>query len=60
MPQKEEICAARQGVSSREPSPPAGRRIKIGEGLEVLNYPLQLRGLALELPRSYREKALTH
>ena len=36
------------------------RRLKIGEQLEVLNYPPQLRGLALELPRSYREKALTH
>ena len=36
------------------------RKIKIGEELEVLNYPPQLRRLALELPRSYREKALTH
>ena len=41
--------------------PKAGRRKpKIGEQLEVLNYPPQLRGLALELPRSYREKALAH
>ena len=36
------------------------RRLKIGEQYEVLNYPPELRGLALELPRSYREKALTH
>ena len=41
--------------------PKAGRRKpKIGEQLEVLNYPQQLRGLALELPRSYREKALAN
>ena len=36
------------------------RRIKIGEELEVENFPPQFRTLALELPRSYREKALAH
>ena len=36
------------------------RRLKIGEQYEVQNYPPQLRGLALELPRSYREKALAN
>ena len=41
--------------------PEAGRRKpKVGEELEVLVYPPNLRELALELPRSYRERALTH
>ena len=36
------------------------RKPKVGEELEVLVYPPNLRELALELPRSYRERALTH
>jgi len=36
------------------------RKIKIGEELEVFDFPQQFRLLALELPRSYREKALAH
>ena len=36
------------------------RKIKIGEELEVSDFPPQFRMLALELPRSYREKALAH
>ena len=36
------------------------RKIKIGEELEVFEFPPQFRTLALELPRSYREKALAH
>ena len=36
------------------------RKIKIGEELEVFDFPAQFRTLALELPRSYRDKALTH
>ena len=36
------------------------RKIKIGEELEVFDFPPQFRTLALELPRSYREKALAH
>ena len=32
----------------------------IGEELEVFDFPPQFRMLALELPRSYREKALAH
>ena len=34
------------------------RRVKIGEHLEVLDFAPQHRELALELPRSYREKAV--
>ena len=34
------------------------RRVKIGEHLEVLDFTPQHRDLALELPRSYRLKAV--
>ena len=44
MPQNEEMCDACRKTVQ----------------LEVLNYPPSLQSLALELPRSYREKALTH
>ena len=62
MSQKAEMCGACRKLKGDEQDPPTTttRKIKIGEQLEVLNYPPQLRGLALELPRSYREKALTH
>ena len=59
--QKKDMCGACRKVKGAEQVPPvATRKIKIGEQYEVLNYPPQLRGLALELPRSYREKALAH
>ena len=62
MSQKAEMCGACRKLKGGEQDPPTitTRKIKIGEQLEVLNYPPQLRGLALELPRSYREKALAH
>ena len=62
MSQKAEMCGACRKLKGDEQDPPTTttRKIKIGEQLEVLNYPPQLRGLALELPRSYREKALAH
>ena len=54
-------------TACREPTPREGpvrqdsrRKPKVGEELEVLVYPPNLRELALELPRSYRERALTH
>ena len=58
-----EMCGAcRKESKDVEQDPPATtrRKVKIGEELEVLDYPLSLRSLALELPRSYREKARTH
>ena len=58
MPQ-EEMCDACRKTLQPEPVAPQ-RKIKIGEQLEVLNYPPSLQSLALELPRSYSEKALTH
>ena len=62
MSQKAEMCGACRKLKGGEQDPPTTttRRLKIGEQYEVLNYPPQLRGLALELPRSYREKALAH
>ena len=59
MPQNEEMCDACRKVVQPEPAA-TQRKIKIGEQLEVLNYPPSLQSLALEHPRSYREKALTH
>ena len=55
------LCKACRGVASLEADEKAPRRkIKIGEELEVFDFPPQFRTLALELPRSYREKALAH
>ena len=50
---KQKKCGAKVPEASR-------RKPKVGEELEVLVYPPNLRELALELPRSYRERALTH
>ena len=62
MSQKAKMCGACRKLKGGEQDPPTTttRKIKIGKQLEVLNYPPQLRGLALELPRSYRENALAH
>ena len=55
-----QLCKACRGVASLEAEKAPRRKIKIGEELEVFEFPPQFRTLALELPRSYREKALAH